>query len=132
SIEHVGKRYGDIVALSDVSLSIPRGASLALIGESGSGKTTLLRSINRLVQLDTGTVHIDGVDVVSVDPVQLRRSIGYVPQDGGLLPHWRVQRNVELVLRLNHAADAAERAHRALTLVGLEPARFATAWPREL
>jgi osmoprotectant transport system ATP-binding protein len=132
SVEHVSKRYGAVVALSDVSLSIPGGASLALIGESGSGKTTLLRSINRLVRLDAGTVRVGGVDVGSVDPVQLRRSMGYVPQDGGLLPHWRVQRNVELVLRLNSAPDASQRARQALTLVGLDPARFADAWPREL
>src|SRR5579884_3398810 len=101
SVEHVSKRYGDVIALSDVSISIPRGAALALIGESGSGKTTLLRSINRLVEPDFGIVRIGGVDVRTVDAVRLRRSIGYVPQAGGLLPHWRVQRNVELVLRLN-------------------------------
>lgn len=132
SVRHLSKRYGDVVALNDVSLSIPRGASLALIGESGSGKTTLLRSVNRLVDPDSGVVRVDGVDVASIDAVQLRRRIGYVPQDGGLLPHWRVQRNVELVLRLNHATDAAERATQALRLVGLDPARFADAWPREL
>jgi len=132
SAERVTKRFGDVSALDEVSLTLPRGASLALIGESGSGKTTLLRTFNRLVDPDAGVVCVDGVDVSTVDPVQLRRRIGYVPQDGGLLPHWRVQRNVELVLRLNGAPDAAERARSALTLVGLDPARFADRWPRKL
>ncbi|HEX4682200.1 MAG TPA: ATP-binding cassette domain-containing protein [Gemmatimonadaceae bacterium] len=132
SAEHVIKRYANVVALNDVSVAIPRGASLALIGESGSGKTTLLRTFNRLVDPDAGTVRVDGVDVASVDPVRLRRRIGYVPQDGGLLPHWRVQRNVELVLRLNGVSDAADRARATLTLVGLDPDRFAGAWPTQL
>jgi osmoprotectant transport system ATP-binding protein len=132
SAEHVTKRYANVVALSDVSVAIPRGASLALIGESGSGKTTLLRTFNRLVDPDAGTVRVEDVDVATVDPVRLRRRIGYVPQDGGLLPHWRVQRNVELVLRLNGVPDAADRARAALSLVGLEPGRFAEAWPGKL
>jgi osmoprotectant transport system ATP-binding protein len=70
--------------------------------------------------------------VAELDPIVLRRRIGYVPQDGGLLPHWRVQKNVELVLRLNEAPDAADRARAALSLVGLDPSRFADRWPREL
>src|ERR1041384_1146518 len=130
--EQVVKRFGGVVALEGVSLELPRGASLALVGESGSGKTTLLRCFNRLVDPDSGVIRVDGVDVASVDPVQLRRRIGYVPQDGGLLPHWRVLRNVELVLRLNQRADAASKANEALSLVGLEPDRFAGRWPREL
>src|SRR5579885_2344080 len=99
--ERVTKRFGPVVALDDVSISLARGSSLALVGESGSGKTTLLRTFNRLVDPDAGVVRVDDVDVSTIDAVQLRRRIGYVPQDGGLLPHWRVQRNVELVLRLN-------------------------------
>ena len=130
--EHLTKRFGDVVALDDVSLEIPSGASVALVGESGSGKTTLLRTFNRLVDPDGGVVHVDGVDASSLDPIELRRRIGYVPQDGGLLPHWRVQRNVELVLRLRGEPDIARRAREALALVGLEPDRFAERWPREL
>jgi osmoprotectant transport system ATP-binding protein len=103
-----------------------------LVGESGSGKTTLLRSFNRLIEPDRGLVRIDGVDASSIDPIVLRRRIGYVPQDGGLLPHWRVQRNVELVLRLRGDANVASRARDALALVGLDPVRFADRWPREL
>lgn len=130
--EHLTKRFGDIVALDDVSLEISAGAAIALVGESGSGKTTLLRSFNRLVDPDSGVVRVDGADASTLDPIDLRRRIGYVPQDGGLLPHWRVQRNVELVLRLRGVRNAAARAREALALVGLDPARFAGRWPREL
>ncbi|MEP6492921.1 MAG: ATP-binding cassette domain-containing protein [bacterium] len=130
--EHVSKRFGAVVGLDDVSLDVSPGACIALVGESGSGKSTLLRCFNRLVDPDSGAVRVDGADIAAVDPVQLRRRIGYVPQDGGLLPHWRVQRNVELVLRLNGNDRAAERAESALSLVGLDPSRFGDRWPREL
>jgi len=130
--ERVSKRFGAVVALDNVSLTVAEGACVALVGESGSGKSTLLRCFNRLVTPDSGTVRANGENVASVDPVALRRRIGYVPQDGGLLPHWRVQRNVELVLRLNGDANAAARARSALSLVGLDPEQFGERWPREL
>ncbi len=130
--EHLTKSFGGVAALVDVSIEVPERAAVALVGESGSGKTTLLRCFNRLVEPDSGSVQIGGVDASSIDPIALRRRIGYVPQDGGLLPHWRVQRNVELVLRLRGHANVESRAHAALTLVGLDPARFADRWPREL
>jgi osmoprotectant transport system ATP-binding protein len=132
SARNVSKRFGDVVALDGVSLEVPAGACVALVGESGSGKSTLLRCFNRLIDPDAGIICANDVDIATVDPVKLRRRIGYVPQDGGLLPHWRVQRNVELVLRLNGSADPAASALRALELVGLDPARFAARWPREL
>ena len=130
--ERVSKRFDSIVALDDVSLALATNGCLALVGESGSGKTTLLRCFNRLVEPDRGVVRVGGIDVSSSDPVALRRGIGYVPQDGGLLPHWRVRRNVELVPRLNGDPSPRERAEEALQLVGLEPGRFADRWPREL
>jgi osmoprotectant transport system ATP-binding protein len=77
-------------------------------------------------------VLVEGVDVGSSDPVELRRRIGYVPQDGGLLPHWRVRRNVALVPWLRGEPDAGERADRALALVGLDAGSFGGRWPREL
>ena len=130
--ERVAKRYDSIVALDDVSLELATTGCLALVGESGSGKTTLLRCFNRLVEPDRGVIRVGGIDVSTQDPVALRRSIGYVPQDGGLLPHWRVRRNVELVLRLNGHPSPRERADDALRLVGLDPDRYAGRWPREL
>jgi osmoprotectant transport system ATP-binding protein len=130
--ERVRKRFGAVVALDAVSLEVGRGECLAVIGESGSGKTTLLRCFNRLIEPDEGRILVDGVDAATLDPIGLRRRTGYVPQDGGLLPHWRVRRNAALVpwLRGAPAADAA--AERALRLVGLEPERFGDRRPREL
>jgi osmoprotectant transport system ATP-binding protein len=126
------KRYGDVKALDGVSVDVPRGQCLALIGESGSGKTTLLRCFNGMVVPDEGDVLVDGASVRTIDGIGLRRRIGYVPQDGGLMPHWRVLRNVELVPRLRRSADTRTRALDALRLVGLEPIRFGDRWPSEL
>jgi osmoprotectant transport system ATP-binding protein len=128
----VTKRFGDVVALDGVSIAAAPGETVALVGESGSGKTTLLRSFNALTIPDSGRVLVDDTDIATVDPVLLRRRIGYVQQDGGLLPHWTVQRNVELVPRLRGMADAPARATDALELVQLDPAQFAARWPREL
>src|SRR4029079_18960067 len=109
SAEGVTKRYGDAVALDGVSLEVAAGESGAVVGESGSGKTTLLRCFNRMTEWDAGAVRVDGADALSLDPVELRRRVGYVPQEGGLLPHWSVLRNVALVpwLRGDGRADAA-------------------------
>jgi osmoprotectant transport system ATP-binding protein len=130
--ERVVKRYGTVVALDGVTLEVRRGECVALIGESGSGKTTLLRCFNRLTDPDEGRVLVDGVDVATVTPFELRRRTGYVPQDGGLLPHWGVRRNVALVPWLRHEREADQSADRALRLVGLEPEHFATRWPSDL
>ena len=131
-VEQVTKQYGQVRALDEVSLHVGRGECVVLVGESGSGKTTLLRCFNRLVDPDSGKVFIEGADAAGVDPIALRRRIGYVPQDGGLLPHWRVRRNVELVPWLRGGADTTALAKSALDLVGLDPAVFAERWPREL
>ncbi|HEX7335833.1 MAG TPA: ATP-binding cassette domain-containing protein [Gemmatimonadales bacterium] len=130
--ENLSKRYGQLLALDHVSLDVNPGESVALIGESGSGKTTLLRCFSRLVEPDEGRVLIEGVNAAEIEPIELRRRIGYVPQEGGLLPHWRVRRNVALVpwLRSMEAPDSL--ADRALELVGLEPAVYAGRWPRKL
>jgi osmoprotectant transport system ATP-binding protein len=128
----VVKRFGATTALAGVSVDVGAGELLALVGESGSGKTTLLRCFNRLVTPDAGELSIGGRNVAQLDPIVLRRGIGYVPQDGGLLPHWRVGRNVELVLRLLDAVDATAAADAALRLVGLGPEEFRERWPSEL
>ncbi len=128
----VTKRYGEVTALAGVTLAVERGECLALVGESGSGKTTLLRTFNRMVAPDGGIVRVEGHDVAQSDPVHLRRRIGYAQQEGGLLPHWKVQGNVELVPRLRSMPDARARARSALELVGLDPDVFGGRWPREL
>jgi osmoprotectant transport system ATP-binding protein len=120
------------VALDDVSLDVRGGECVALIGESGSGKTTLLRCFNRLVVPDSGMVSVGGADVTTLDPITLRRRIGYVPQDGGLLPHWSVRRNVALVPWLRELSNAAELTQQSLALVGLEPRVFGHRLPGEL
>ncbi|MBW3627905.1 MAG: ATP-binding cassette domain-containing protein [Gemmatimonadetes bacterium] len=132
SVVGVSKRYGHTQALDAVSLELPAGACLALVGESGSGKTTLLRMFNRMVEPDSGRVLLDGAELRGMDPVALRRSVGYVPQEGGLLPHWRVLKNAALVPWLQGEAEPEIAAAKALALVGLEPERFGERWPREL
>jgi osmoprotectant transport system ATP-binding protein len=128
----VHKRHGPTVALAGVSLRVNAGECVAIVGESGSGKTTLLRTFNRMVDPDGGSVRVAGADVTTVDPITLRRGIGYVPQDGGLLPHWRVLRNVALVPWLTHTDDPNARAREALDLVGLESNVFEARWPADL
>lgn len=96
----VTKQYGDTPAVRGVTLTVARGELLAILGESGSGKTTLLKMVNRLIDPDRGTVRIDGADVRGEDPVALRRTIGYVIQHVGLLPHLSVADNIAIVPRL--------------------------------
>lgn len=133
---NVSHRYGDVNALAGVSVRVAEGAVVALVGESGSGKTTLLRTFNRLVDPSEGDVQVGGVNVRSLDPVELRRRLGYVPQNGGLLPHWTVRRNVALVPRLAGmgavAAAVAAAVDDAMHRVGLDPAVFGDRLPREL
>jgi osmoprotectant transport system ATP-binding protein len=131
TLDRVSKRHGSVDALREVTLQVAPGECLALVGESGSGKTTLLRCINRLVEPDSGRVLIDSSDVAELDPVKLRRSIGYVPQEGGLLPHWRVARNVGMVPWLE-GKDSVAAADGAMKLAGLDPAEFGSRWPHEL
>jgi osmoprotectant transport system ATP-binding protein len=130
--EAVSRRFGAVVALDGVTLDVRRGECVALIGESGSGKTTLLRCFNRLTDPDAGRVLVDGADAAGLDPIALRRRVGYVPQDGGLLPHWRVRRNVALVPWLREDPGPGASADRALRLVGLDPEAFGDRWPGEL
>jgi osmoprotectant transport system ATP-binding protein len=130
--EGVTKIYGETAALDRVTLEVLAGECVALVGESGSGKTTLLRCFNRMVEPDAGGLRVEGRDVRSSDPIALRRHIGYVQQEGGLLPHWRVQRNVALVPWLQGAPDAERRAAEALELVGLPVGSFGNRWPAQL
>jgi osmoprotectant transport system ATP-binding protein len=132
SARGVVKRYGDVVALDTVDLDVAAGECVALVGESGSGKTTLLRVFLGVTAVDAGAVVVDGRDVAAADLVALRRSLGYVPQDGGLLPHWSVGRNVALLPWLLERPDPEAVAHGALAQVGLAPDLFGPRWPHEL
>ena len=103
---HVGKSFDDgrgagrVVAVDDVSLQVAEGEFLAIVGGSGSGKTTLLRLANRLIEADSGRITVEGADISTVDPVQLRRRIGYVFQSGGLFPHMSVADNIGITPKL--------------------------------
>lgn len=131
-LDNLTKHFGGRLALDGVSLSIAAGECIAIVGESGSGKTTMLRCINRLIDPDAGSVAIDGRDIRKRSVVELRRSLGYVPQDGGLMPHWRILRNVALVPWLCNMQDTEARATSALATVGFDPADVGTRWPHEL
>ena len=118
----VTKRYPDgTVAVDDFSAQFPPHRTTVLLGSSGSGKTTILRMVNRMVDPTSGTITIDGTDIATRDPVRLRRSIGYVMQNGGLLPHRTVLDNIATVPLLNGTAkaDAHARARELMGLVGL-------------
>ena len=125
-------RFGEVTALDGVSLGVAAGKSVALVGESGSGKTTLLRCFNRLVEPMSGAIFVGGENVRDRPVVALRRMVGYVPQDGGLMPHWRILRNVALVPTLLGAPNATDVAREALALVGLPAERFGARFPHEL
>lgn len=127
--------YGDrTVALHEVDVEVRDGETLALIGESGSGKTTLLRLFNRLVEPTAGEVRVGDRKVDELDLVELRRATGYVPQEGGLMPHWTVRRNVELVPRLLGWDEERRRTRvdEVLTGIGLDPDRHGRRHPAEL
>ncbi len=132
SASDVRKHYNGTVALAGVSLDVSKGECVALVGESGSGKTTLLRCFNRMVEPDGGKIMIDGRDIHSLEPIALRRRVGYVQQEGGLLPHWRVLRNVAMVPWLRDLDEPAGLARTALERVGLPAVTFGHRWPGEL
>src|SRR5687767_3134566 len=130
----ISKTFADgTEAVADFSLELPSRTTTVLVGSSGCGKTTLLRMVNRMVDPTHGQVLIDDVDVATRNRVELRRSIGYVMQHAGLLPHRKVIDNVATVLRLNGMArkQANERAHAVLETVGLDSSH-ASKYPSQL
>lgn len=124
----------EVVALDGIDLALPPGRTVALIGESGSGKTTLLRLLHRMLEPSDGEIYFQGAPINQQDPIDLRRRIGYVPQHGGLLPHWTVERNVGLVPELLSwdPARIRQRTNELLELVDLEPGIFAKRFPIQL
>ncbi len=133
-LDHVTKRYGDQVAVDDLTLEVADGELCVLVGPSGCGKTTTMRMINRLIEPTEGRIVIDGDDVLQLDPVQLRRRIGYVIQQIGLFPHQTIGDNVATVPRLLKwpKAKVSARVDELLHLVGLEPVRFRDRYPHQL
>jgi len=135
-LAHLTKRFpgSAVAAVDDLSLFIDKGEICVLIGPSGCGKTTTMRMINRLIEPDAGTIRIAGRDVTGSDPVQLRRSVGYVIQQVGLFPHMTIAQNVATVPHLLgwDAPRIARRVDELLARVDMEPARYRDRYPREL
>ena len=136
TMEHVTKRYveGGVASVDDLSLVVPEGTTTALIGPSGCGKTTTMRMINRLIDPTEGKIIVNGEDVTKVDPVNLRRHIGYVIQQVGLFPHMTIAQNIAAVPKLLGWAEAKikSRTEELLHLVGLDPGEMLTRYPRQL
>ena len=128
------KRYGSVVAVDRLSLTIPEGQLLVLLGGSGSGKTTTLKMINRLLEPSAGSVWIDGTDVSTIPPHELRRKIGYVFQQVGLFPHMTVAENIGVTPSLLgwRTDKTAARVDELLALVELDPSALCDRYPDEL
>jgi osmoprotectant transport system ATP-binding protein len=134
SFDGVTKQYPDgTVAVDDLTLEVPDGALVVFVGPSGCGKTTSMRMINRMIEPTSGTLTVDGTDVMKVDPVKLRLGIGYVIQSAGLMPHQRVVDNVATVPVLKGESRRAARkaALGVLERVGLDP-QLANRYPAQL
>ncbi len=133
-IESVGKAYDGRAVVTDLALSVPKGALCVLLGPSGCGKSTILRMINRLVPFDSGSIRVAGEDVLGVTPETLRRRIGYAIQSTGLFPHWRIEDNIATVPRLLGwpPARVHERVTELLTLLRLDPDTYRQKYPHQL
>ncbi|MFJ4713257.1 ABC transporter ATP-binding protein [Streptomyces sp. NPDC088785] len=133
--EHVSKQYADgTTAVDDLSFEVNEGELVTLVGPSGCGKTTTMKMVNRLIEPTGGRIFLDGDDISGIDPVQLRRRIGYVIQQVGLFPHKTVLDNTATVPHLLGVkrARARERAAELLDLVGLDPKVFGDRYPEQL
>jgi len=132
--KNIMKSYGDKEIIKNLNFHIEKGEFVVLIGESGSGKTTTMKMINRLIEPNSGKIYINGKDISTVSPIDLRRSIGYVIQRVGLLPHMTVGENIEIVPLLK-GWDEEKREKRAielLDLVGLPAEEYFRRYPHEL
>ena len=122
--ENLIRKFGASVAVNDISFEVKEGENLILLGTSGCGKTTTLRMINRLIEPDSGTVFIDGIDIRTRQPEELRRGIGYVLQSHGLFPHYTVAENIAIVPGLLkwQNTDIRKRADELFHKLNLDPA----------
>jgi osmoprotectant transport system ATP-binding protein len=125
---------GQSYAVRDLNLEIAEGETLVLLGSSGCGKTTTLKMINRLIEVTSGIIEVDGKSILDQDPVELRRSIGYVFQGIGLFPHMTVEENVSVVLRLlgKPSKERRERARELLDMIDLDADQYVDRFPKEL
>ena len=133
-LKNVIKKFGNQIAVDNLSLEIKKGEICAFVGESGCGKSTTLRMINRLIPFDSGSIKIDNKDINEYDPVELRRSIGYVVQSTGLFPHMNVRENISVVPRLLgwKEDEILPRVKELISLVGLDVKSYINKYPSEL
>ncbi|MFR6257028.1 MAG: ATP-binding cassette domain-containing protein, partial [Eggerthella lenta] len=134
AFEHVSKRFGDAVAVDDANLDIDEGAFVTIIGSSGCGKTTLLKMVNALAMPDDGRVLVHGKDTSGVDPIELRRNIGYAIQGSVLFPHLTVEQNIAYVPSLLNSGDEGrteEAVAKWMDIIGL-PHDIMDRYPAEL
>lgn len=130
----VHKQYGETTVVENFNIGVESGQLVTLIGPSGCGKTTSLKMINRLIDPSSGTIYVEGQDVLKMNPVELRRNIGYVIQQIGLFPHMTIEENISLVPRLKgrQKQDLIKRTEELLDLIGLDAADFRHRYPNEL
>lgn len=135
-LENLSKRYpgNPNPAVDNVSMEIKPGETVILVGPSGCGKSTTLKMINRLIEPSSGRIRIGDEDVTDMDPVKLRRKVGYAIQSSGLFPHMTVAENIALVPKMLGWAKPKVRARveEMLDLVGLDPREFHGRYPRQL
>lgn len=133
-LKNVSRRFGDTIAVDGVNLTIETGEVCVLVGSSGCGKSTTLRMINRLLPHSAGEILVDGEDITTMNPEQLRLNMGYVIQGTGLFPHWTVARNIAMVPRLlnwpRERVDA--RVDELMSLLDLDPCAHANKYPQQL
>ena len=132
--KHVTKTFRGKQVIDDISFTINDGEFVVLLGESGCGKTTTLKMINKLILPSTGSVEINGKDIAQIDPITLRRRMGYVIQQIGLFPHMTIRENIELIAKLN--SNDKERIHenaeKLMKMVNLDPEVYLDAYPSEM
>lgn len=132
--KNIKKSYKNSIVLEDFNLKIDKGNLVVLIGSSGCGKTTLLKMINRLIDPTAGDIFVDGKNNKDVDPIELRRSIGYVIQQTGLFPHMTVKENIEIIPKLMGRSQEAidKKTVELFNMVGLDPEKYSDRYPVEL
>ena len=132
--KHVTKTFRGKKVIDDISFTINDGEFVVLLGESGCGKTTTLKMINKLILPTTGSIEINGKNIADIDPIMLRRRMGYVIQQIGLFPHMTIRENIELIAQLN--SNDRERIHenadRLMRMVNLDPDQYLDEYPGEM
>lgn len=132
--KNIVKKYRTKTIINSFSLDIEAGKLVVFIGPSGCGKTTLLKMINKLIQPTSGKIFVNGTDISTMNPIELRRNIGYVIQNTGLFPHMSIKENLELIPKLKgeEPGSIAKKTEELLDMVGLDPKEYMHRYPNEL